>query len=100
MECDLLTPRQAAQRLGVTAATVYSWLAESNAGTFMLHGRPVTIAYFQTGRNGRGRIRIEATEIDRIMELMQVCPRPTARLSFPVREVQFPGIIVKLGRPN
>ena len=53
MEDELLTTRQAAQRLGISTASLYGWLAQSNAGTFVLHGQPTTIDYLQ-GALGAG----------------------------------------------
>jgi hypothetical protein len=100
MEHDLLTTRQAAQRLGISMASLYSWLAQSNAGTFVLHGQPVTIAHLQSGARGQGRINFESQEIDRLKELMRVHPRSIPQRQPLIRQTQFPGISVKLGRPE
>lgn len=100
MDDELLTTGQAAQRLGITTASFYSWLAQSNAGTFVLQGQPVTIAHMQGGAKGRGRIRIEAREVERLKDLMRVRPRSIPPRRPPVHQTQFPGISVKLGRPE
>lgn len=99
MDEELLTTGKAAQRLGISRASLYSWLAQSNAGTFVLQGRPVTIAHLQGGAKGRGRIRIEAREIERLKDLMQVHPRPLPVRRPPSQSHHFPGITVALGRP-
>lgn len=97
---DVLTTRQAPRLLGISAATLYDWLAQSNAGRFTLHGQPVTIDYRQTGARGQGRIQIEVQEVERLKDLMRVRPRsPVVRRS-PITRQSFPGITVKLGRPN
>ena len=100
MSEDLLTSRQAARALGISAASLYDWLAQSNAGTFVLHGRPVTIDYFQGGAQGQGRIKVEAKEIERLKDLMRVRPQPALQRKLPVKTDNFPGITVKLGRPT
>lgn len=99
MDEELLTTGQAAQRLGISRASFYSWLAQSNAGTFVLHGQPVTIDHLQGGAKGRGRIRINAQEVARLKELMRVRPRPTEPRHPPISRAHYPGIIVRLGRP-
>lgn len=100
MDDELLTTRQTAQRLGISTASLYSWLAQSNAGTFVLNGQPVTIDYIQGGAKGQGRIRIEAREVDRLRDLMRVQPSPQPVRRPPVQHTRFPGITVKLGRPR
>ena len=100
MDDELLTTGQAAQRLGISTASLYSWLAQSNAGTFRLHGEPVTIDYVQSGARGGGRIRIKSREVARLLELMRVRPSPSHVRRPPVQQSQFPGITVKLGRPR
>jgi hypothetical protein len=99
MDYELLTTGQAAQRLGISTASLYSWLAQSNAGTFALQGEPVTIDYVQSGARGGGKIRIEAREVARLLELMRVRPSPARIRKPPIQQAQFPGISVKLGRP-
>lgn len=96
---DMLTPRQAAGRLGVTAANLYAWLGLARRGLFVLRGRPGAVEYFQTGANGQGRIRIPAREVERLMDLMRVPVEPVPSRRPPVRRDRFPGITVPLGRP-
>lgn len=100
MSDELLTAQQAARRLGISTASLYSWLGQSDTGTFMLRGQPVTIDYLQGGARGQGRIRIEAQEIERLRNLMRVQPRPHAARRLPIPHAHFPGISVKLGRPG
>ena len=97
MSDELLSTAEAARRLGISCASLYSWLAQSNAGTFVLHGQAVTIDYFQSGARGQGRIKIEATEVERLRDLMRVRPRPQTVRRPPIQQTQFPGIYVKLG---
>jgi hypothetical protein len=100
MDSEPLTTRQAAQRLGIARASLYSWLAQSNAGTFVLHGRPVTIDCLQSGANGQGRIRIEAREVERLKELMRVQPHLAPRRRPSTNRHHYPGIHTPLGRPG
>ncbi|MCE9556547.1 MAG: helix-turn-helix domain-containing protein [Planctomycetes bacterium] len=97
---DMLTPKQAASRLGVTPTTLYDWLGRSRRGLFVLRGRPVIVEYFQTGAKGQGRIRIATKEVDRLRELMRVPVEPTHSPRPSVRRNRFPGITVPLGRPG
>lgn len=96
----LLTAAAAAERLGVTAATFYDWLSQSDYGLLRIRGTAVTIDYLQGGPHGQGRIRVAEDEVLRLHELMRVRPH-----SMPVRRVptvrtrHFPGIEVPLGRP-
>jgi hypothetical protein len=100
MDDELLSAREAARRLGLATASLYAWLAQSNAGRLCLRGRPVTIAYFQGGPQGQGRIRIEACEVDRLKELLRVQPRPLPFRRPPLQPASYPGIHVPLGRPG
>ncbi len=97
---EMLTPKQAASRLGVTTTTLYDWLGRSRRGLFVLRGRPVTVEFFQTGEKGQGRIRIAAREAERLLELMRVPVEPGPGRRPPVRRDRFPGITVPLGRPG
>ena len=97
MERDLLSAAEAARRLGISRATLYQWLADSNAGTLVIRGQSVTIDYFQSGRRGQGRIQIDADEVERIIELMRVRPRVQRKRKPPTRRRQYPGIYVELG---
>jgi hypothetical protein len=102
MAIDLLTVREAACRLRIAAATLYDWLGQSDHGRLIVRGTPFTIQYFQGGPKGQGRIGIEVGEIERLQQAMRVAnstPRPAAqRTAHPAHA--FPGITVKLGRPN
>ena len=100
MSPELLTTREAARRLGISVGTLYLWLAQSNAGEFALRGRPITIEYYQTGARGQGRIRIEAREIDRLKDAMLVPPSSALERRLPTQRQHYPGITVKLGRPD
>ena len=100
MENDLLSAQEAARRLGISTAGLYDWLAQSNAGALVIRGQPVAIDYFQGGPGGQGRIKIEATEVERLKEAMRVRPRPGRLRSSPTHRQQFPGINVPLGRPD
>ena len=100
MPSPLLSTQAAAMRLGVSVATLYDWLARSNAGEFMLRGRHFTIDYYQGGPRGQGRIQIEETEIERLREAMRVHPQPVRQRHPPVRIQHYPGITVPLGRPD
>ena len=100
MAGDTLNTKEAAQRLGISRATLYDWLAQSDAGEFELRSQPVTIAYFQGGRRGQGRIQIEPAEIERLKALMRVKPRRIVSRRPLRKEGSFPGIHVKLGVPE
>jgi hypothetical protein len=97
---DLLSAAEAARRLGIAGTSVYDWLRRSNTGELVIRGQPVTIDYFQGGAQGQGRIKIEAAEVQRLKDLMRVHPHPIQRRLPPVRQPDFPGITVKLGRPD
>ena len=97
---QLLSAKDAAQSLGISTVTFYDWLAHSDAGDFSIRGQRVTIDYLQGGPRGQGRIKIEATEIARLKDLMRVRP-PAPRVRSPAYRCEpFPGITVRLGRPN
>jgi hypothetical protein len=97
---ELLSTSAAAQRLGVANTTLYGWLGQSDRGSLVIRGQPVTISYFQGGPRGRGRIKIEAHEVERLKQLMRVRPRPDRPRRHPTRSDSFPGITVPLGRPG
>lgn len=100
MDGELLTTSEAARRLGLARASLYDWLARSNAGELVIAGYPTAIEHFQSGRAGRGRIRIPANEIDRLLALMRVTPKasPPPRRR-PTKVSEFTHIRVPLGRP-
>lgn len=100
MPDELLNTADAAKRLGISRASLYAWLAESDTGSFEIQGQPVTIQYYQTGRRGQGHIRIEVEEIERLRDLMRVRPHRQPQRPPPVKLSEFPGITVKLGRPR
>ena len=97
---DLLFSAEAARRLGISRATFYDWLAQSDAGALLIRGQSVTIDYYQGGARGQGRIMISVSEIERLQELMRVEPRHTNTRRPPTRKQHFPGIHVPLGRPD
>jgi hypothetical protein len=96
----LLSANEAAERLGITKTSLYAWLAQSDAGNLVIRGVPFTIDYLQGGAKGQGRIKIESREVQRIREAMRVRPRPDRPRRPPRRRQTFPGITVKLGRPD
>jgi len=100
MSEELLSPREAARRLGITVTTFYDWLGQSNRGRFVIRGQPATISYWQGGPQGQGRIRIEAGEVERLNNLMRVRPQPLVARHPPMRQDSFPGITAPLGRPD
>ena len=100
MVTELLTSHEAAQRLGISPATLYDWLAQSHAGTFVIRGMPTTIHYYQGGRKGQGRIKIEPQEIERLLDLMKVSPKTNSRRQPPRPTTPFQHITTKLGRPD
>ena len=79
---------------------MYQWLADSNAGTLVIRGQPVTIDYFQGGRKGQGRIKIEVCEVERLKELQRVRPRLIRPRRPPTRRHYYPGIYVEPGDPG
>jgi hypothetical protein len=98
MSRKLLTTHEAAAELGICRATLYEWLSQSDAGDFVVRGRPFTIEYFQGGRNGQGRIGIAREEIERLIEAMRAKPKPRRQRNQPAPQ-HFPHITAKLGRP-
>lgn len=99
MSQSMLTVAQAASRLGISSTTLYDWLGQSDRRLLKIRGRQVTVSYFQGGPQGQGRIRIEAAEVERILELMKVVPAVAVPRRASRRTVCFPGITVPLGRP-
>lgn len=100
MTDDFLQPRDAARRLGITVTTLYDWLSQSDYGLLRIRGEQVTIDYLQAGPSGQGRIRISDTEVQRLLELMRVKPKRIVIRRPPIKQTQFPGITVPLGRPK
>ena len=58
-----LTAKDAADAFGISVTTFYEWLTQSDQGTFEIRGEHVSLAYFQGGRKGQGRIQIEPSEV-------------------------------------
>jgi hypothetical protein len=100
MSGELLSAREAARWLGMAVASLYDWLGQSDRGLLVIRGQPVTIDYLQGGPRGQGRIRIEATEVERLKDLMRVQPQRIVPRRPPLRHQSFPGITVPLGRPD
>ena len=97
---NLLSVRDAACRLGIQPTTLYDWLSRADYGLFIVRGQQVSIAYYQGGQSGQGRIRIEASEVERLKDLMRVRSMRTPPRRPAIRRDKFPGIHVQLGRPN
>ena len=100
MTGELLSSKEVAQRLGISVTSLYDWLARSDRGEFVLRGQPFTINYLQGGACGQGRIRIEASEIERMKDAMRVRPLPRPKRRQPTKPQYYPGITVPLGRPE
>ena len=97
---QLLNSKDAATALGLSVSTLYSWLMQSDAGAFEIRGQPVTICYYQGGRRGQGRIRIGQSEIERLLSLMRVSPRPNPLRKKPMKKPALQHITARLGRPD
>jgi len=95
-----LTSDEAAQMLGIRRATLYSWLRMSDAGELVFRSQPVTIRYLQGGRAGQGRILIESSEVERLLSLMQVTPRPSRVRQSPTKLQDYRYITTRPGRPD
>ena len=100
MVMELLSSHQAASWLGISTATLYDWLSQSDAGTFAIRGQPLSINYYQGGRKGQGRIKIDRQEVERLLGLMRVSPRSTPVRQPPTKKASFQHITSKLGRPD
>lgn len=100
MPTFLLNAKQAAERLGLSRAGFYAWIAASDAGTLVLRGQNFTIEYFQGGAKGQGRIRITESEINRILDAMKARPRKIVPRKKSLSHGHFPGITVPLGIPE
>ncbi|WP_231740541.1 helix-turn-helix domain-containing protein [Thalassoglobus neptunius] len=98
---NLLTSQQAADALGISVLTLYDWLGQSDVGEFEIRGEAVTVEYYQGGHKGQGRIRIDETEICRLLSLMKSQPKPQRRRQIPKKNAApFQHITAKLGRPD
>ncbi len=100
MPPKLLTTEDAAQMLGIATGTLYAWLSQSDSGAFTIRGQSLTIAYFQGGRRGQGRIRIAENEILRILATMQVTPKGAREPKGTNKTLELTHITTKLGRPD
>jgi hypothetical protein len=97
---QLLSSVDAAAALGISVATLYDWLSQSNLGTFEIRGQSVTVDYFQGGRRGQGRIQIDRQEIERLLGLMRVSPKAVPVRKLPSKQPTFQHLSAKLGRPE
>jgi len=100
MADEYVQPSEAARRLGISVTTLYDWLSQSDYGMLKIRGEAVTIEYLQSGPAGHGRIRIGSAEIVKIMECMRVRPAGTVVRHPPMKQSDYPGITVPLGRPG
>ena len=100
MDQELLGTTEAAKRLGISVATLYGWLADSDAGEFVIRGEAVTISYLQGGCKGQGRIQIPRSEIERIQELMRVSPKAAKTRRAPRPKTSHRFITSRPGRPE
>ena len=100
MTGEWLNSKEAAQDLGISRATFYEWLAQSNAGTFLIRGKQITIDYLQGGPKGQGRVRIERREVQRLLGLMRVKPGTKKSRRPPKKRSNLQYISADLGRPD
>ena len=100
MSLQLLTSAEAARRLGIQVSTLYDWLNQSDGDCLVIRGQQTTIDYFQAGRRGQGRIRIDAMEVERLLSLMRVSPKPSTHRDAPTPKPNLHHIRTKLGRPD
>ena len=97
---ELLDTKEAARRLHISRNTLYGWLKSSNAGNFKLRFETVTIWHLQGGAKNQGRILIPATEVERLLSLMEVAPSPKRKRRRPNKNPPLRYITGKLGRPD
>lgn len=100
MISERLSSDEAAKRLGISRATLYEWLSQSDSGSFVIRCTSVTINYYQSGRRGQGRIQIDAEEIEKLLLLMKVSPNPKQRLRSTRKKPSLTHITTTLGRPE
>jgi len=100
MSTKLLNSEQAADALGISVPTLYDWLSQSDRGEFAIRGVPVTISYLQGGRRGQGRIKVSAKEVERLLELMRVSPKPKKKLPKRRGSSEFRFLQCEPGRPD
>jgi hypothetical protein len=100
MSRRLLNSKDAATALGVSVLTLYDWLSQSDKGEFEIRGQAVTISYYQGGRRGQGRIRIDVREVERLLTLMRVTPQASMTRQKPTKKRAMQHITANLGRPD
>lgn len=100
MSRSRLSSRDAAELLGISRSTLYGWLAQSDAGEFEVRGQQVTIDYYQRGRRGQGRIQLKLQEVERLLSLMRVAPKPARVHKRQKKQPQLQHITTKLGLPE
>lgn len=100
MTNKLLTRQETAGRLGISTLTLYDWLSQSDSGEFVVRGQLTTIHYFQGGRKGQGRIKIAETEVNRLLSLMAVTPRPVKIRNSSPKRGSLQHITAMPGRPE
>ena len=100
MRHELLSCGEAAAVLGLSKSTLYDWLSQSDAGDFVVRGKPTTIHYFQGGRKGQGRIKIAESEVNRLLSLMAVSPRSISYRKTPRPKGSLQHITTNPGRPD
>jgi hypothetical protein len=66
----------------------------------VIRGEPTTINYYQGGRVGQGRIKIDHREVERLLSLMRVSPRTKAVQKKPAKKPTLRHITAKLGLPD
>ena len=100
MATRLLTAKDAAAALGISVLTLYDWLYQSDMGKFNIRGQPVTIDYYQGGRRGQGRIKIDVQETQRLLSMMRVSPKVPGTRKQPTKKSTLQHISTRLGRPE
>lgn len=100
MKTTLIPSANAADLLGIAVQTLYEWLSQSDAGEFQIRGQKVTIDYFQGGSRGQGRIRLSEAEINRLIQLMRVQPKPILQRRTQTSKRTLQHITTRLGRPE
>ena len=94
---ELLDLKEVALRLHCSRSALYTWLAQSRAGTFKIGGEVVTIRHH---RKGQGRILIPDVEIERLLSLMEVSQPRRRKPRRPNRNPPLLYITGELGRPE
>ena len=100
MPTRLLNSAQAADALGISVPTLYDWLSQSDRGDFAIRGIPVRVSYLQGGQRGQGRIKVSTKEVERLLELMRVSPKPKKQLRSRRTNSGFSFLKSTPGRPD